>query len=116
VRRVRSAPRHHGECGDNQKTTANGGRENQPSPTRQMLGPQFKQHSHAVRTIRRMIHSRVRQGNLFGLSGNAFQERFARTGADRRSSPVEDMFLMLPCDPCIKAIFRTREPTQFHQH
>jgi hypothetical protein len=81
-----------------------------------MLGPQFKQLSHADRTIRRMIHSRVRQGDLFGLSGNAFQERFIRTGADRRSSPVEDTFLMLPCDPCIKAIFRTREPTQFHQH
>jgi hypothetical protein len=50
------------------------------------------------------------------LSDNALQERFIRTGADRRSSPVEDTFLMLPCDPCIKSIFRTREPMQFHQH
>jgi hypothetical protein len=63
-----------------------------------------------------MIHSRVRQGDLLGLSGNAFQECFIRTGADRRSFPVKDTFLMLPCDPIIKAIFRTREPKQFHQH
>jgi hypothetical protein len=72
-----------------------------------MLGPQFKQPSHADRTIRCMIHSRVRQGDLFGLCGNAFQELYVRTGADRRSSPFKDTFLMLPCDPSIKAIFRT---------
>jgi hypothetical protein len=53
-----------------------------------------------------MIHSLVRKGDPLGLSGNAFQERFVRTGADRRSSPFEDTFLMLPCDPSIKAIFR----------
>jgi hypothetical protein len=100
-------PRRYDECGDNQKTTTNGGREHQSSPARLMMGPQFKQPTHADRTIRSMIHSRVRQCDLLGLSGNAFQERFARTGADRRSSPVEDTFLMLPCDPCIKAIFRT---------
>jgi hypothetical protein len=72
-----------------------------------MMGPQFKQPSQADRTVRDMIHSQVRQGDLFGLSGNAFQERFVRTRANRRSSPVEDTFLMLPCDPSIKAIFRT---------
>jgi hypothetical protein len=54
-----------------------------------------------------MIHSRVRQGNLLGLFGDAFQERFVRTRADGRSPPFEDTFLMLPCDPSIKAIFRT---------
>jgi hypothetical protein len=107
VLRVPSAPWHHDECGDNQKTTTNGGRENQPSPARLMLGPQFKQPSHADWAIRCMIHSWVRQGDLLGLFGNAFQERFVRTGADRRSSPSENTFLMLPCDPCIKAIFRT---------
>jgi hypothetical protein len=100
-------PRHYGECGDNQKTTANSGGEHQSSPARPMLGPQFKQPSHADRTIRCMIHSRVRQGDLFGLSGNAFQERFARTRSDRRSSPVKDTFQVLPCDPSIKAIFFT---------
>jgi hypothetical protein len=81
-----------------------------------MLGPQFKQPSHADWTIRCMIHSWVRQSDLLGLLGDAFQERFIRTGADSRSFPVKDTFLMLPCDPIIKAIFRTREPKQFHQH
>jgi hypothetical protein len=107
VRRVRSAPRHHDECGNNQETTTDGDREHQSSPARLILGLQFEQPSHADRTISHMIHYRVRQGDLFGLSGNAFQKRLVRTGADRRNSPFEDTFLMLPCDPSIKAIFRT---------
>src|SRR5664279_3190097 len=106
MRSVRSTNCHHYNRDDNQTTTSSG-REHQPSPARPIYESQFKHTFHAGWTVRRMIDSRVRQRNVLRMFGDALQGRFVRARADGYHSSCKDTFLMLPCDPSIKTVFRT---------